>query len=62
MQITDSDLKEFKRLYKKRFGKDISNQEALESATSLLNLVRTVYIPITKGDSTKLEERDKKVQ
>ena len=48
--ITDQELKEFKGLYKKEFGKDISDEEALESATSLINLMRVIYKPIKKSD------------
>ena len=51
--ITTEQLKEFKEIYKKEFGKDISDKEALESATQLGNLMRIVYKPITKEDYKK---------
>lgn len=51
--ITTEQLKEFKAIYKKEFGEDISDKEALESATQLVNLMRIVYKPITKEDYEK---------
>ncbi len=57
--ISKESLEEFKRIYRKEFGKDISDQDALESATKLLNLLRVVYKPMTKEEFSKLEERRK---
>ena len=57
--ISKESLEEFKKIYRKRFGKDISDQDALESATKLLNLLRVVYKPMTKEEFSKLEERRK---
>lgn len=58
--ISNEQLDEFKRIYRKEFGKDISDQDALESATKLLNLLEVVYKPMTKEDFARLEERRKK--
>lgn len=57
--ISKEQLEEFKSIYRKEFGKDISDQDALESATKLLNLLRLVYKPMTKEEFSKLEERRK---
>lgn len=46
--ISDKALKEYKEIYRKKFGKDISDQEALEQATKLITLVDAVYRPIPK--------------
>lgn len=46
--ISEKALKEFKEIYKKKTGKDISDQDALESATKLITLVKAVYRPIPK--------------
>ncbi len=43
-------LDEFKALYKEEFGNELSDEDALESATRLINLVKAVYKPITKAD------------
>ncbi|MFC1622456.1 hypothetical protein ACFL1Y_00460 [Patescibacteria group bacterium] len=46
MQIPDDKLEEFRELYKKNFGKEISKAEALDSATKLLTLMKIIYQPI----------------
>lgn len=57
--ISNERLEEFKRIYRKEFGRDISDQDALESATKLLNLLKIVYKPMTKEDFARIEERRK---
>lgn len=57
--ISNKQLEEFKRIYRKQFGKDISDQDALESATKLLRLMEIVYKPMTRDEFSKLEERRK---
>jgi hypothetical protein len=54
--ISKEALEEFKRIYKKKFGEDISDQDALEEATNLLNLYKAVYLPMTKTDYDKLQK------
>lgn len=56
MPITEEDVKKFKELYKKETGKDISDEEALDSATSLVEMIRLIYKPIKKSDLDKLEK------
>lgn len=46
MQISKEQLDEFKEIYKKTFGKEISDAAALESATKLLTLMEVIYRPI----------------
>jgi hypothetical protein len=43
MQLSDKDVQEYKSLNKKNFGKDISDAEALEQGTRLVNLVKLLY-------------------
>jgi hypothetical protein len=50
-------LDKYKQIYKKKFHKDISDQEALEQATKLLCLVKAIYKPMTKEDYKKLQRR-----
>jgi hypothetical protein len=57
--ISKEQLKEFKRIYKKRFGKKLSDQVALEKATKLLNLVKAVYRPMTQEEYDKVQKRRK---
>jgi hypothetical protein len=57
--ISSEQLQEYKRIYKEHFGKDISDAEALESATKLISLVKAVYKPMTKKEFEFVEERRK---
>lgn len=51
-------VEEFKKIYKKEFGVDLSNKEALRRATNLLNLYRAVYGSTIKGpDNLRNEKR-----
>ena len=42
MQISQEHLDEFKRIYKDKFWKDLSDKDALDMATSLLNFVKII--------------------
>lgn len=56
IMISKEALKEFKRIYKKEFGEDISDKDALDEATNLLNLYKAVYLPLNKTDYDKLQK------
>jgi len=57
--ITPKALKKFKTIYKKEFNIDLSDQDASEKATKLLNLMKAVYRPILKDDYGKLQKPKK---
>ncbi len=40
MQLSEKQITDFQKLYKKHFGKDISKKEALEKGLCVLNIVR----------------------
>lgn len=46
--ITKEQLEKFKELYLKRFGEEISDEDALEKTTRLLGLVELVYKPLKR--------------
>lgn len=52
----EEDVKKFKELYKKETGKDISDEEALDSVTSLVEMIRLIYKPIKKSNLDKIEK------
>ena len=56
--ISQEALKEYKEIYKKEFGKDISDAEALEQATRLLRLIEIIYKPMTKEEFDELAKRN----
>ncbi len=60
--LSKESLEEFKKLYKKRFGKNLSDQVALEKATKLLNLVKAVYRPMTQKEYDKVQKRRKETK
>ena len=45
MALSDENIKEFQALYKERFGKDISKEDASEQGMKLLKLVSIIYRP-----------------
>lgn len=57
MKISEKSLKEYKAIYKKEYGIDLPNEEALEQATKLLNLMKIIYRPISKDDYGKIQKR-----
>lgn len=54
-------VEEFKAIYKKQFKKDLTDQEALEKATSLINLMRIIYKPMTKDEYETVQKRIKEL-
>ena len=48
MMISKEHLEKFKTIYKNQFREEISDREALEQATKLLNLMNVIYRPIPK--------------
>jgi hypothetical protein len=42
MQLTQEDLEEFKQIYRREYGADISDAQALEMGTRLLRVVKVV--------------------
>ena len=60
--ILKEQLEEFKKIYKKRFKKDITDEEALRQATSLLRMVELVYKPMTVKEYEALQKRSKETK
>ncbi|MEK9170774.1 MAG: hypothetical protein AAB789_00455 [Patescibacteria group bacterium] len=46
-------------MYKKRFGKEITREEAYEKGVKLMRLVEIVYQPMTETEYKQLQERRK---
>jgi len=57
MQIPEEHLNKFKKLYKKQFGIELSDSEALDKATKLIRLVEIVYKPMTEEEFKALQKR-----
>ncbi len=46
-------IKEFKGLYKKRFDKKLSNENASRRTNNLVNLYKIVYTPLPETEESK---------
>jgi hypothetical protein len=55
--LSDEQIIKFQILYKNRFGKEISREEAYEKGVKLIRLIELVYKPMTEAEYQKLQER-----
>jgi hypothetical protein len=63
MPLQQHHIEEYKRIYKKQFGEDLSDAEAWEQATNLINLARLLLThrlpesePLTSNDGKEKSE------
>ena len=52
MEITQKALEEFKKIYKKEFGEDLSDDEALEIAQRVLGFFSLIYRPLPNQEKS----------
>lgn len=57
--LSKKQIKTFQTLYKNRFGKDISREEAYEKGAKLVRLVELIYKPMTEDEYKQLQKRRK---
>ncbi len=57
--LTDQQITKFRAIYKARFHKDLSRDEALEKGIKLVRLMQLIYKPMTESDYQKLQARRK---
>ena len=50
-------IKEFKEIYRKEFGEELSDQDALEKASKLLRLMEIIYKPMTQKEYDEVQKR-----
>ena len=55
--LTENEVSKFQELYRKRFGKEISREEAYEQGAKLIRLVELIYKPMTEAEYQQLQER-----
>ena len=53
-------LDEFKAIWKKQFGEDISDAKATDEGINLLTLFNAIYRPIKKEWANEYDEKNKK--
>jgi len=55
--LSDEQIKKFQTLYKNRFGKEISREDALEQGVKPIRLMELIYKPMTEKDLELLRAR-----
>jgi len=55
--LSDEQIKKFQELWLKRFGKEISREEAYEKGAKLMRLVELTYKPMTQEEYELLQKR-----
>lgn len=60
--LSEEKVKSYQELYKSRFGKEISYEEAYEQGTKLLRLVEIIYKPMAKVEYQELQERREQIK
>ena len=54
--LSDKQVQNFQNIYRKRFGKKISYQDALERGIKLVRLMQIIYQPITQKEFDNLQK------
>jgi hypothetical protein len=57
MVLSDEDILSFQAIYRKRFGREISKEDAYEKGIKLLRLMSIVYRPMTEAEYQNLQVR-----
>ncbi len=57
--LSREQIKKFQTLYKNRFGKVLSREQAYEQGVKLLRLIELIYRPITEAEYLNLQKRRK---
>jgi hypothetical protein len=57
MVLSDEDILSFQTIYRKRFGREISKEDAYEKGIKLLQLMSIVYRPMTEAEYQNLQVR-----
>jgi len=55
--LTDEQITKYQTLYRNRFGREISREEAYEQGVKLIRLVELIYKPMTEAEYQKLQDR-----
>ena len=55
--LGEEQITKFQTLYKNRFGKAISREEAYENGVKLIRLMELIYKPMTTAEYQQLQER-----
>lgn len=59
--LSDEQVMKFQTIYKNRFGKEISREDALDRGIKLVRLMKLIYTPITEKEFIGLQERRQEI-
>ncbi len=57
--VSEKALEEFREIYRKKFGKELSEKDALDKALRLLNLYKAVYGPTKSSKRSNINQSNK---
>jgi len=57
MKLSNEAIKEFKEIYKREFGKIISDEEAQEKGQNLLSFFKIIYRAIPEDENKEINSR-----
>jgi urease accessory protein UreF len=57
--LSESQITAYQRLFRNRFGEEISREEANERGTRLMRIVELVYKPMTEAEYQQAQDRRK---
>ena len=57
--LSDEQITKFQMLYKNRFGKEISREEAYRQGIALIRLIELTYKKMSKSEYKQLQRRRK---
>lgn len=55
--LSNEQIVKYQTLYKNRFGREISREEAYENGAKLIRLVELIYKPMTEAEYQQLQKR-----
>lgn len=55
--LSDEQITKYQTLYKTRFGKEISREEAFEQGVKLIRLIELIYKPMTTLEYQQLQKK-----
>lgn len=60
--ISDEQITKFMELHQNRFGTKLSREEAYESATKLIQMMKSIYKPMSAKEYQKVQQRRKETK
>lgn len=60
--LSDEQVSKFQKIYKNRFGGEISREAALEKGIKLVRLMKLIYRSMTEKEFQRLQNRRKETE